>query len=168
MMLDQRGWFDRAAVEIMASDGSPAAIAKARAGLYGQRSFRNLAPDLHTRYFAPSGDGKWTVDPSLQRRVSYDVVNLMDADAVAGHASVPIIFCRNVFIYFSERSIRRAVDAFSSAMPDPGFLCVGASESLLRLATRFELKEIGGAFVYVKPEATARRSLAVSFRSERN
>ena len=35
-------------------------------------------------------------------------------------------------------------------MPSPGYLCVAASESLLRRTTTFELQEIGGAFVYVK------------------
>ena len=45
---------------------------------------------------------------------------------------VPIIFCRNVFIYFSPQAIRRVVDAFADAMPSPGYLCVGASESLLQ------------------------------------
>ena len=36
------------------------------------------------------------------------------------------------------------------AMPTPGYLCVGAAESLLRLTDRFELEQIGEAFVYVK------------------
>ena len=53
-------------------------------------------------------------------------------------------------------------------MPEPAFLCLGASESLLRLATRFELQEIGGAFIYVKSQAAATDSgLAVSLRGER-
>jgi chemotaxis protein methyltransferase CheR len=39
---------------------------------------------------------------------------------------------------------------FADAMPTPGYLCVGASESLLRATDRFELEEIGGAFMYVK------------------
>jgi hypothetical protein len=34
-------------------------------------------------------------------------------------------------------------------MPRPGYLCLGASESLLRLGTPFELRDIGGAFMYV-------------------
>jgi hypothetical protein len=43
---------------------------------------------------------------------------------------------------------------------------VGASESLLRLGTQFELQEIGGAFVYVKDERAGRdaRSGAVVLR----
>jgi chemotaxis protein methyltransferase CheR len=35
-------------------------------------------------------------------------------------------------------------------MPQPSFLCVGASESLLSVTTRFELQDIDGAFIYVK------------------
>jgi chemotaxis protein methyltransferase CheR len=124
---------------------------------------------LQEKYFSQSGEKSWTVSPDLQRRVTYDVVNLVDADAVASHAGAPIIFCRNVFIYFSDKSIHRAVDAFARAMPDPAFLCVGVSESLLRLATRFELREIGGAFVYVRDGgAPARSPFAVAASGERN
>jgi chemotaxis protein methyltransferase CheR len=35
-------------------------------------------------------------------------------------------------------------------MGTPGYLCVGAAESLLRLRTRFDLQDVGGAYVYVK------------------
>ena len=61
-----------------------------------------------------------------------------------------IVFCRNGFIYFSPESIRRVIDSLARAMPTPGFLCVGASESLLRLTKTYVLEEIGGAFIYVK------------------
>ena len=46
--------------------------------------------------------------------------------------------------------MRQVVEQFARGMPSPGYLCVGASESLLRVTTRFELEEIGGAFIYVK------------------
>ena len=64
--------------------------------------------------------------------------------------SSPIIFCRNVFIYFTPDGIRDVVDRLAALMPAPGYLCVGASESLLRISSRFELQEIHQAFVYVK------------------
>jgi chemotaxis protein methyltransferase CheR len=152
MALDDRGWFHRAPIEIAASDASRAAIARATAGRYGPRAFRNLPAQYRDRYFTEAGD-HWTVDPDLHRRVSYDVVNLVDSAEVARHAAVPVIFCRNVFIYFSSASMRRTVDAFAAAMPSPAYLCVGAAESLLRLATRFDLQEIGGAFIYVKRQS---------------
>jgi chemotaxis protein methyltransferase CheR len=80
---------------------------------------------------------------------------------VARHAAAPIVFCRNVFIYFSDRSIRRTLEAFLQFMPEPAYLCVGASESLLRLGSRFELQELGGAFMYVKSPNDGRSAAAV-------
>jgi chemotaxis protein methyltransferase CheR len=149
MMLDRAGWFTRTQIEIHASDASPGAIQRALAGRYRERAFRSLAPDLRDRYFRRNDDG-WVVNPELARRVtSWSVVNLMD-DEVGMRARVPIVFCRNVFIYFSQSGVRHVVERLANAMPTPGFLCVGASESLLRVTTRFELEEIAGAFVYVK------------------
>ncbi len=149
MLLAEAGWFDRVPIELLASDASPDAIARAKKGVYGQRSFRNLPLAMQEKYFV-AHDNQWTVDPDLQRRISYDVVNLVDEQEVHRHASAPIIVCRNVFIYFSEESIRRAVGVFEREMPVPGYLCVGASESLLRRTVAFELQDIGGAFMYVK------------------
>ena len=151
MLLAEAGWFDRAAIQIVASDASPAAIARARRGLFGQRSFRALPADLREKYFTEEG-GAWRVSPDLQRRVSYEIVNLM-SDEVARYASAPIVVCRNVFIYFSDQSIRRVLGVFEQRMPTPGYLCVGAAESLLRRTSIFSLEEIGGAFMYLKNQA---------------
>lgn len=160
MLLSEAGWFDRVPIEIQGSDASPSAIARARQGHYTQRSFRNLPPAMRETYFTVH-DGYWRVVPSLHQRVSYDIVNLMAEDQVARHASAPIVFCRNVFIYFSDRSIRRALAVFEREMPSPGFLCVAASESLLRRTRTFDLQEIGGAFMYVK-DVPAGRSEALA------
>lgn len=160
MVLDEGHWFERAPIEIVGSDASRAAIEKATLGRYGARAFRNLAPELRDKYFTRVGDD-WAVQPELRRRVSYDVVNLVNPDEVARHVAAPIVFCRNVFIYFSDRSIRRTLEAFLQFMPEPAYLCVGASESLLRLGSRFELQELGGAFMYVKSPNDGRSAAAV-------
>ena len=97
MLLDEAGWFDRAPIEIVASDASPVAIARARKGDYTQRSFRNLPPSLKEKYFVPR-DGHWTVIPDLHRRVSYDLVNLVAEDQVARYASASVILCRSSVI----------------------------------------------------------------------
>jgi chemotaxis protein methyltransferase CheR len=149
MLLEEAGWFHRAPIEIVASDASPAAIARARQGNYTQRSFRNLPQWLKEKYFV-SRENHWTVVPELHRRVSYDLVNIVAEHQVSRYASAPIILCRNVFIYFSDRSIQRTVAMFERAMPSPSYLCVGVSESLLRRTTAFDLQEVGGAFVYAK------------------
>jgi chemotaxis protein methyltransferase CheR len=159
MLLEESGWFARTPIELMASDASPAAIARARKGLYTQRSFRNLPLSMREKHFTEEGT-HWTIQPELHRRVQYDVVNLVAPDEVARYALAPVILCRNVFIYFSDRSISRTLAMFEQAMPSPAYLCVGVSESLLRRTTAFDLQEIGGAFIYVKGSSGAsRRSL---------
>ena len=158
MLLEEAGWFTRAPIELVGSDASPSAIERARSGRYGERSFRNLPLAMRERYFTMH-DGQFVVCPDLQRRVSYDVVNLMDGEQMARHASASVVFCRNVFIYFSDRSIRRALSVLERSMPSPAYLCVAAAESLLRRTTIFELQDIGGAFMYVKG-ATAPLSAA--------
>ena len=151
MALSEAGWFDRATIEIYASDASSSAIEKARRGVYRERSFRNLSPELRAKYFTREGAASlWRIKEDLHARVRWSVVNLMDEREVAVLATVHVIFCRNVFIYFSESGIAKTVRSFSKHIRPPGYLFVGTSESLLRLTTDFNLEEMNDAFVYVK------------------
>lgn len=151
MALNEAGWFERASIEIMASDASSKAIERAREGVYRDRAFRNLPSSLRDRYFEKDGSA-WRVRDDMHRRIKWGLANLMEEDQIAPFASADFIFCRNVFIYFSENAIRRAVRSFGKFIRSPGYLFVGAAESLIRLTTDFNLTEIGDAFVYVKRE----------------
>ncbi len=149
MVLNEAGWFHRADIEVVASDASRQAVGKARKGLYRERSFRGLPSEMREKYFTKDGD-QWRVDPALQQRVKWSVVNIVDRAQAGLFATSPIVFCRNLLIYFSPQSVARTVAMFADLMPTPGYLCLGASESLLRYTTRFEIEEIDGAYVYVK------------------
>jgi chemotaxis protein methyltransferase CheR len=149
MALAEKGWFERAPIEIYATDASRAAIAKARRGLYRERSFRNLPPHLRASYFRED-QGGWRVASELHSKVKWGTANLLAEADVALMARATIIFCRNVFIYFSEEAIRKTVRGFFGRMQTPGYLFVGAAESLLRMTTDLQFQEIGDAFVYVK------------------
>jgi chemotaxis protein methyltransferase CheR len=151
MALAEAG-FGKYPIQIIASDGSEAGLEKARNGIYRERSFRCAPPELKSRYFKPWRD-QWQLRPEILSRVRFERVNLVVPAESSELAQSHIIFCRNVFIYFSQEAIRRTVRSFAERMPPGGYLCVGASESLLKLTKDFELKEIAGAFVYVrKPE----------------
>jgi chemotaxis protein methyltransferase CheR len=153
MALDEAGWFARAAIEIHASDASQAALNRAGKGIYGGRAFRQLPEAMRARYFDPAPErNHWSIKPELRRRVlSWTRVNVTRRDEVAVLARCDVIFCRNLFIYFDHATVGRVVDTFADRMPSPGFLCVAAAESLLRVTTRFELRDIAGAYVYAKP-----------------
>ncbi|MGC8872859.1 MAG: CheR family methyltransferase [Chloroflexia bacterium] len=147
--LSEAGWFERFPVEIHASDASPAAIARARRGIYRERSFRALPLGLRSKYFRKEAEG-WRICPEIHGRIQWHIANLADPKAIAPLAGAPFIFCRNVFIYFSPEAIRRTVGCFVRHMPRPGYLFLGASESLLRVTTELELEQVGTAMVYVK------------------
>ncbi len=150
MALEEAGWFQRVPIEIHASDASTAAIDKALAARYRERSFRALPPHLREKYFVER-DGVFSPVASLSARIaSWSVVNLMDRHAATPHAASPIIFCRNAFIYFSAQNVKRVVTIFEETMPTPGFLFVGASESLVAVSDRLTLEDLERAFVYTK------------------
>lgn len=149
--LNEAGWFEKASIEILASDASSRAIERAREGVYRDRAFRNLPAGLRDRYFEKEGPA-WRIRSDIHRRITWGIANLMEEDQIAPFASADFIFCRNVFIYFSENAIRRAVRSFAKFIKPPGYLFVGAAESLIRATTDFNLTEIGDAFVYVKRE----------------
>jgi len=146
--LQEAGW-GKHPIQLVASDASEAALLKARRGLFRERSFRSLPPELREKYFEPQAQG-WQIRPDIQSRVQFRHVNLVARAEVADLANTPIIFCRNVFIYFSPDSIRRALNSFAASMPDKGYLFVGASESLVKLTTDFDLEDVQDAFVYIR------------------
>jgi chemotaxis protein methyltransferase CheR len=148
--LQEAGW-GKHPIQIMASDASEAALAKARRGVFRERSFRALPVELRNKHFEPHAQA-WQIRPDIQSRVQFRHANLVSRAEVADLATTPIIFCRNVFIYFSPDAIRRALGNFAASMPDKGYLFVGASESLLKLTTDFDLEEVRDAFVYIRRE----------------
>jgi chemotaxis protein methyltransferase CheR len=151
MALNEAGWFERVSVEIVASDASSKAIERAQQGVYRGRAFRNLPASLRDRYFDRQGS-EWRIRSDIHRRIKWSIANLMDEEQIAALAAADFIFCRNVFIYFSENAIRRAVRSFARYVRPPGYLFVGAAESLLRVSTDFTLTEVDDAFVYVRRE----------------
>ncbi len=136
-------------VEIVATDASLSALEKARRGVYREKSFRTLPEHLRQKYFEKVPEG-WRISEEVKARVVFEQANLFQLGEIARFARVPAMFCRNVFIYFSPHTIRQTVAMIAAKMPPRGHLFVGAAESLLRMTTDFELKEIDGALVYVR------------------
>jgi chemotaxis protein methyltransferase CheR len=141
--------FGNSPIEIIASDASPAALEKARRAVYREKSFRALPGAFREKYFETVPEGR-KLSPEITGRVKFTRANLLEPGEVAALARVQVIFCRNVFIYFSRHSIRQAVAMMAAKMSPGACLFVGASESLMRITTDFELKELGGALGYVR------------------
>ena len=146
MLLAQKGLLPQA--EIVATDISQRALARARDGAFGRRALRNVpAPELVARYLTNSA-GEIQVHPDIRQAIQYRRVNLLDEAAVASLGAFDVILCRNVLIYFRDETVRRLLDRLSRSLSREGALFVGVSESLLRFGTSFACEERSGVFVY--------------------
>jgi chemotaxis protein methyltransferase CheR len=148
--LAEAGLLGQYPIDIVATDGSAEMIARARRGSYGERSFRQLPAELKAKYFKQDVGDRWRPLDVLRKPIRWGVANLAVPDEVKRHAACDVIFCRNVFIYFSDEAIRSTVRIFAEFLSPDGFLFVGASESLSRLGVEMELAEVDGAFTYVR------------------
>jgi len=92
----------------------------------------------------------WKVRPCLHRRIQWHHANLTKETDIDSLARVPVIFCRNVFIYFSDATILKIVKRLEQNMYRPGYMFVAAAEALLKFDIDLDLQENGGAFVYDK------------------
>ncbi|MBI3890930.1 MAG: protein-glutamate O-methyltransferase CheR [Candidatus Wallbacteria bacterium] len=115
---------------IDATDLSPRAIEKARAGRYKTSKLTGVPPPALDRYFVVEPDGSRAVSPLARALVSFRVENLQDAGRTAP-ASYDAILCRNVMIYFSETARRQSVTDLFGALRPGGWLMLGPSEMIL-------------------------------------
>ncbi len=149
MLLAHRKLLER--VDIVASDLSQRALARARARVYSRRALRNEPrPDLMNDYVEVE-ERTVRVSPRLAPGIDWRRLNLIDAGAVAELGTFDVILCRNVLIYFSEETVSRVVANLTGALRPGGALFVGVSESLMRFATTLACEEHGGVFVYRRP-----------------
>ncbi len=145
MLLAEEGLLGR--VDLVASDISAAALARAQRGLFGPRSLREPVPPLAARWLTPADRG-WRVAPELLAAVSWRRANLRDPGAVRELGAFDYILCRNVLIYFADATSKRVIDSLAEALRPGGALFVGVSESILRLGTSLECEEHEDVFLY--------------------
>jgi chemotaxis protein methyltransferase CheR len=146
MLLDDAGILDR--VEIVASDISATAVARAMTGRHARRSLRDGHPrDLAARYLEAGSLGV-AVRPRIRDAVQFHTINLLDDAAVRQLGRFDAIVCRNVLIYFRDDRVVGVVDRLSRMLRPAGLIAVGVSESLLRFGTVLVCEERGRSFFY--------------------
>jgi chemotaxis protein methyltransferase CheR len=138
-------------LQIVATDIDEERLAMAVAGLYGERSMKNVPAEYLGRHFTPQG-AEWRVKPQTRSLVTIQSLNLHDRLQMRKMRSFDFIFCRNVLIYFDDTSRKAAVDHFYNALNPGGFLFLGHSESVGRISSAFRLRRMGEHLVYMKPE----------------
>ncbi len=150
MMLSEAGMYREAAFEIFASDLNQTVLAKARKGLYRENAFRSTDPAMREKYFAREPDGAWRISDEIRNRVSFGRLNIYDEARVSLLGMLDVVFCRNVIIYFDDKSKKIVISNFHRRLTDGGYLLLGHSESLIALSTQFKLRHLKHDMVYQK------------------
>ncbi len=136
--------------EIIGSDISDRALARAREATYTVHSFRFLDEKFRLSYFDARPDGRWTLRDPWRTLVTFTGVNLYHDPRLPLFGQFDAVFCRNVLIYFDNESKLAVLKNLHGRLRDDGRLFIGSSESLLTLDSPFRLNRLGGEFAYCK------------------
>ena len=136
-ILEQWADADRYNIEIMASDIDSAILAEAAAGVYGARALQRLSPALIRKYFTEQKDRQYRISADLRSSIDFSQGNVVDPAFMRRFRDIDVIFCRNMLIYFDDRSRRETIEAMYDCLSPGGFICLGHSESMSRISSLF-------------------------------
>jgi len=121
-------------ISIMATDISNKALAAAQSAEYAMDKCRGIPAGWLARYFvAGKGPVKTLcVAPSIRAQAGFRRINLVEP--LPWGRLFPVIFCRNVMIYFDRQTQEQVVGRLAASLEPGGYLFVGHAESLTRIA----------------------------------
>lgn len=112
---------------VLATDISQQAMSKAQAAVYQPPA--DMPADWLRRYFIQDVPGsQYTVAPAIRSNVIFRTFNLMDP--IRFRLKFDVIFCRNVMIYFDQKTRDGLIQRFYNAMAPNAYLFISHSESL--------------------------------------
>jgi chemotaxis protein methyltransferase CheR len=114
-------------VRILATDIDQNMIATARAGCYRDEAVAPIPKALRERWMVRGdGDRPWRVKDEVRGIITFNEMNLIAPWPMRGKFDV--IFCRNVVIYFDDRTQTDLWKRFRLALTPEGRLYIGHSE----------------------------------------
>lgn len=138
-----KGW----KIEIVATDICEEVLDLARKGIYTQFEVQRGLPIAHLmKYFTQAGE-KWQIKDEIKSMVKFGYFNLLDDFGRLG--AFDVVFCRNVLIYFDEKTKTQIFQKISRTLEKDGFLMLGGAETVIGLTDKFKLMpEKRGLYVH--------------------
>lgn len=132
-------------IKIHATDLDKQVMAKAKVGLYSDKSVVSVPSDLKSKYFTKVGPS-YKISDEIKSRVEFKEHNLLkDSYPTDYH----LIVCRNVLIYFTEEAKEEVFRKFYGSLASGGVLFIGSTEQIITY------KELGyerkNSFFYQRP-----------------
>lgn len=115
-------------IKIHAVDFDDEAIAKAKMGVYSEKSIKNVPVAYQKKYFEPIGKSFKVVD-EIKNCVEFKKMNLLRDAYPKGF---DLIVCRNVMIYFTEEAKDEMYRNFYESLVNDGYFFVGSTEQIIQ------------------------------------
>ncbi len=145
-------------IEIVGSDIDRVALKRCEEGTYSQFEIqRGLPIKLLMKYFEQTENG-WTVKNELRKWTSWKPLNLLKEYSALG--LFDIIFCRNVLIYFKQKTKGEILTQMAKSMRPDGYVCLGAAETMLGICDAFRRERECKSGVYASIHAPATATTA--------
>lgn len=114
-------------IKITATDLDKQVIAKAKVGLYSEKSIAAVPEDLKRRYFTKIGLS-YQISDEIKSRVEFREHNLLENNYPRDYH---MIVCRNVLIYFTEEAKDEVFRKFYLSLAPGGILFIGSTEQII-------------------------------------
>jgi chemotaxis protein methyltransferase CheR len=122
--------------KILATDISSKVLDKAKKGIYEKEKIDPVSAIWKANYFKRLDNENYILTEKIRNEVIYRKFNLMEK-IFPFKKKFHVIFCRNVMIYFDNKTRDELSDKFYDSLEYGGYLFIGHSESLNRETTKF-------------------------------
>ena len=114
-------------IRIMATDLDKQVIAKAKVGLYSEKSIAAVPEDFKKKYFTKIGLS-YQISDEIKSRVEFREHNLLESNYPKDYH---MIVCRKVLIYFTEEAKDEVFRKFYQSLAPGGILFIGSTEQII-------------------------------------
>ncbi len=128
--------------QILFSDVDQESVKIAREANYPADDLSKVPLNFRSNHWQREDQGlRVSARDSLLKHCEFRVVNLLHLDRLFLREKFDIIFCRNVFIYFTPEQVEQVSRQLLSRLEEKGHYIIGVSESLFQM--RLPLKLVG-------------------------
>lgn len=114
-------------IKIYATDLDKVIIAKAKVGLYDEKSIAGVPDEFKKKYFTKVGPS-YKISDEIKARVEFHQHNLLDNNYPT---DFNMILCRNVLIYFTDEAKEEVFKKFYKSLKPGGYLFIGSTEQII-------------------------------------
>ncbi|WNZ72612.1 protein-glutamate O-methyltransferase [Borreliella garinii] len=137
---------------IIASDLSLKSLMIAKEGYYSSNKCENIPKEY--RHYIYSHSNGYKIKNEIKNHIRFDYHNL---NFESNFSEIDVIFCRNVLIYFDEKSKIKVLKRFYNNMSKNSYLFIGHSESLFGLNLPFKFLKTPWAIIYEKKDTGSQK-----------